>query len=329
GGYVKPGLFPGVPESFILKNKSTKGKIKFEKDVSQTDSTLSYPGMVADAVWADINKDGWMDLVVVGKFMPVTIFENHNGKLSNETTKYGLENTQGWWCRITAADFDNDGNTDFVIGNLGNNSQFKASAKEPLTITYADFNNDGVIDPVLCYYNQGKSYPYLTRDELFDQVPSLQKKFGRYADYADAQLSDIFFEDQLAKAKTVDVKMTQSVFLRNAGNNKFTITTLPNCTQISTTNGIVADDVDGDGNKDIIIAGNFYPFRAQQGPLDASMGAVLKGDSKGNFVPLPYSQTGLCIPGDVRNIIRIKQGNSFIIIAAKNNGAIQVIKKIN
>ena len=329
GGYVRPGLFPDAPESFILKNKSTKGKIKFEKDVQQTDTTLAHPGMVADAVWIDINKDGWMDLVVVGKFMPITIFENHNGKLSNETKKYGLENTQGWWCKIIADDFDKDGNTDFVIGNLGNNSQFKASANEPLTITYADFNNDGVFDPVLCYYNQGKSYPFFTRDELFDQIPSLQKKFGRYADYADAQLKDIFSEEQLAKAKTVEMKMTESVLLRNDGNNKFTITALPAYAQISTVNGIIADDVDGDGNKDMIIAGNFFPFRAQQGPLDASMGAVLKGDGKGGFMQLPYTQTGLCIPGDVRDIIKIKQGNSFIIVAAKNNGAIQIIKKTN
>jgi hypothetical protein len=261
--------------------------------------------------------------------MPITVFENHQGKLTDATKKYGLSDTQGWWCRILAEDLDNDGNIDFVIGNLGTNTQFKATVSEPLTVTYADFNNDGIIDPVLCYYNQGKSYPYFTRDELFDQVPSLQKKFGRYADYADAQLTDIFSSEQLEHAKTVEIKMTRSAFLHNDGNNKFTLVPLPNRAQISTINGIISKDIDGDGIKDIIVAGNFFPFRVQQGPLDASMGLVLKGNGKGDFEPEPYSETGLCIQGDVRNIVEIKQGKSFLIVAAKNNGTVQVLKKIN
>ena len=326
GGSLKPGMFPAAPESFILKNKSVPGKIKFEKDASQTDSSLSFLGMVTDAVWLDINKDGWEDLIVVGQFMPISVFENHLGKLVNATNAYGLSGTSGWWTRILADDFDNDGDTDIVVGNLGLNTQLKASASEPLSITYADFFGNGLIDPILCYYNQGKSYPYLSKDEIVSQIPSLQKKFLHYANYADAQLSDMFTSEQLQKAKKVEIKTLQSVLLHNNGNKKFDITTLPAYAQISAVNGMVSLDIHKDGKKDILLAGNFFPFRTQMGPLDAGIGLVLKNNGNGNFAVQDYSKTHLCIQGDVRNIITVKSKNSFFIVAAKNNGAIQILK---
>ncbi|MFI5192771.1 MAG: VCBS repeat-containing protein [Chitinophagales bacterium] len=326
GGRIQPGLFPEAPESFILKNKSVRGKIRFEKDISQTDSLLVHPGMVTDALWLDLNKDGWEDLIVIGQFMPIRIFENQKGRLTDRTAAYGLSGTDGWWCRILAGDFDHDGDTDLVVGNLGLNTQFKATPDEPLTITYADFNQDGIIDPILSYYNGGKSYPYFTRDEMLRQVPGLQKKFSRYADYADAQITDLFGPDQLGAAKSVDIKTTKSIFLRNEGNGTFTRTDLPDYAQMSVINGMIAKDVDGDGHEDIILAGNFFPFRVQQGPLDAGIGLVLKGDGKGGFTPLPYDKTGLCLTGDVRNIMEIKTADRYLIVVAKCNGSIQVVK---
>ncbi len=272
GGGCKPGLFPEAPESFILKNKSVPGKIKFEKDASQTDSSLSFAGMVTDALWVDINKDGWEDLVVVGQFMPISVFENHQGKLVNATNAYGLGGTNGWWTRILADDFDNDGDTDIVVGNLGLNTQFKASANEPMSITYADFMGNGLIDPILCYYNQGKSYPYFSKDEIASQIPSLQKRFLHYADYADAQLSDMFREEQLQNAKSVEIKTLQSVFLRNNGHKKFDISALPPYAQISAANGMVSFDMNKNGKKDILLAGNFYPFRTQMGHWMRALG---------------------------------------------------------
>lgn len=328
GGRFKPGFFPDSPESFILKNMSRPGMIRFVKDSLQTDTLLAHPGMVTDALWVDLNKDGWPDLIVVGQFMPISIFENHQGKLSDQTQAYGLSQTQGWWSRIGADDFDQDGDTDLVIGNLGLNTQMKASAQEPMRITYADFNGDGLMDPLLSFYSQSKSYPYFSRDEIFKQIPSLQKKFPRYADYADAQLSDMFSAEELAQAKTVEAKTFQSIYLRNDGNKKWTIMPLPAYAQISMVNGIVSEDVDHDGHPDIILAGNFYPFRAQMGPLDGGIGLVLKGDGKGNFSPLLYPQTGLYLPGDIRNMIKIKQGNQVLLVAAKNNGAIEVVRSM-
>ncbi|MEO8413900.1 MAG: VCBS repeat-containing protein [Ginsengibacter sp.] len=327
GGRFSIGKFPEAPESCILVNKSTPGHILFEKDVSQADSALSHPGMVTDAVWVDLNKDGWKDLLVVGQFMPITVFENHRGRLTNETKAYGLLDTNGWWTRIHAADFDNDGDTDFVIGNLGDNTQFKAAINEPLTITYDDFNQDGVIDPVLCYYIQHKSYPVATRDEIFDQMPSLHKKFSSYESYADAQLSDIFTKEQLTDSKTIHIKTLKSVYLQNNGNKKLGMQPLPAAAQLSMVNGIVSTDLKGNGVKDLILAGNFYPWRVQQGPLDAGIGLLLNNNGKGNFRPGFFAQTGLYIPGDVRNLISVTTNNGLLLIAVKNNDAVQVLKE--
>ncbi len=326
GGMFTPGRFPVAPESFILKNKSTAGKIRFEKDSVTHDASIKQMGMITDAVWKDINQDGWEDLIVVGQFMPVRIFENRQGTLKDATGTYGLANTNGWWRRILADDFDNDGDTDFVIGNLGLNSSFKASPEEPLSIIYGDFSSSGVLNPILCYYNNGKKYPWYSKDEIADQIPSIRKKFQTYKDYAQAGITDLFTEEQLKNASAIEVKMLQSIYLQNNGNNKFTINPLPNFAQISALNGMVSADIDADGNKDIILGGNFYPFRVQVGPLDASIGMVLKGDGKGGFIAQPYKQTGLFIDGDVRNMICVKDQRKLIIFAAKNNGKVQVVQ---
>jgi hypothetical protein len=330
GGRFNPGMFPIAPPSYILKNISTKGNIRFEMDLSQKDAAFTHLGMVTDAVWVDLNKDGWPDLVVVGQFMPITVFENHAGVLTDKTKEYGLSETNGWWNRIKAVDLDNDGNVDFIVGNLGLNTLLKASPREPVTITYADFNNDGGMLPILSCYVQGKSYPYYTRDELLDQMPYLQKKFSRYADYADAQLTDIFSEEQLSVAKTLKVNLLESVILRNLGHHKLSVEKLPMQAQESIVDGIVVNDSETKGNKEIILAGNFYPFRVQFGPLDAGMGLILNSSSKGKISASGYAETGLNIGGDVRNLVKVKGKNdTYWILAAKNNGTVQVLQRNN
>jgi hypothetical protein len=186
----------------------------------------------------------------------------------------------------------------------------------------------GVTIPILCYYNSGKNYPWYSKDEIADQIPTIRKKFQTYKDYARAGITDLFTEEQLKNASTIEVKMLQSIYLQNNGNNKFTINHLPNIAHLSALNGMVSADIDADGNKDIILSGNFYPLRVQVGPLDASIGMVLKGDGKGGFAAQPYQQTGLFIDGDVRNMICIKDRNKIIIFAAKNNSRLQVLQYI-
>lgn len=330
GGRYKPGMFPLAPPSYILKNISNKGKIEFEADPAQKDTTLSNPGMVTDAVWVDLNKDGWQDLIVVGQFMPVTVFENRKGVLVNQTKEYGLSGTNGWWSRVNAVDLNGDGNIDLVVGNLGLNTQLKASASQPVTITCADFSNDGSMQAILCTYIQGKSYPYYTRDEMMDQMPWLQKKFSRYADYADAQLANIFPKGKLDSAKTVSINLLESVVLENTGHHKMNVKKLPLSAQKSIVNGIVVDDLAKNGEKDLILAGNFYPFRTQFGPLDAGIGVALKSTGQNEFSVLGYPETGLNIAGDVRNLIKVNGGKGrYWLVAAKSNGEIQIIERNN
>jgi hypothetical protein len=257
--------------------------------------------------------------------MPVMAFENHNGVLQDRTAAYGLGETAGWWCRLAAADVDGDGDSDIVAGNMGLNTQFRAGPATPLTITYGDFDRDGVMDPILCYYSEGKSYPYMTRDELFDQMPSQQKKYSRYADYADAQLTDLFTPEQLATGRTIKVNTTRSLLLLREGKG-FRAQTLPEEAQISAVNGIIIQDIDNDGKPDLLLAGNFYPFKVQQGPLDAGMGVFLKGDGKGDFEAVPNEMTKLSIMGDIRNITSLKTTAGLLIVAAKNKDAVQLIR---
>lgn len=325
GGMVVPGAFPSPPESFILKNKSTKGKLSFQKEALPSKTGLQNTGLVTDAAWTDINNDGWADLVVVGQFMPIIVFENRNGSLQNETKKFGLDETNGWWRRIIANDVDKDGDADLIVGNIGLNLPFKPSQQEPLSITYGEFYSKGAITPVLTYYNGGKNYPWYTKDEMAEQMPFIQGKFQLYKNYANATLTDILTPAQLQNASTIKVAMLASVYLQNNGNKNFSIQPLPDYAQMSALNGILVEDIDADGIKDIITGGNFYPLRVQLGPLDASIGLVLKRDEKGNMTPLPYAQTGLMLTGDVRNMITLKTKKGRLLIAAKNNGKVQVL----
>ena len=323
GGRYLAGGFPEAPESWILRNTSSPGHIRFEKDAMQPDSTLARPGIVTDAVWMDLNKDGWQDLVVCGQFMPITVFENEKGKLRNKTAAYGLSDTRGWWNKLLVQDMNGDGEPDLVAGNLGLNSFFKAGIKTPLSICYSDFNGDGLLDPVLCMYYQGKEYPYFSRDEILEQIPSLQKKIARYKDYADASMEDLFSSEQLAASHKVSIDMLESVCLLRTKDGKFVVQDLPAEAQMSSVNGILPLH-NGNG---LLLAGNFYPLRAQMGPLDASVGTVLDNDGHGALRPETYEQTGLLIPGDVRAIVRVNGKKGSVIVAAKNGGAVQVVKE--
>ncbi|HTE12257.1 MAG TPA: VCBS repeat-containing protein, partial [Chitinophagaceae bacterium] len=283
-------------------------------------------GMVNDASWVDIDKDGWKDLIIAGDWMPITVFHNEKGKrLANITEQLGLEKTNGFWHKILPADVDNDGDIDFIAGNLGNNTQFKTTADQPL-VTYAgDFNDDGRIDPIMTWFIQNISYPFNSRDELVEQIPALNKKFIKYADYATATIQDILPEAQLKNARKYYIYNTQTcIFINNGG--RFECKPLPAEAQFSMVQSVLYRDYDGDGKKDILLAGNFYPFRVQQGRCDAGFGCLLKAGDKGNFITDDRSiAAGLFIPGDVRDMTELNGGRKNCIVISKNNAAVQVL----
>lgn len=331
GGGCVPGRYPLSAGNMILRNDFDKEKREMRfTDITKTfaGDNLLKAGMVKDAVWTDIDKDGWKDLVIAGEWMPVMIFHNEKGRnLTDISLQSGLQKTNGWWCKIVPADLNNDGDTDFIIGNMGTNTQFKTNEQEPLTIYVDDFDNNGKLDPIMTWYIQNVSYPFNSRDEMMTQLPVLNKKFLRYADYAKATIDQFFTKEQIEKARKFYIYHTQtSVLINNKG--VFELEALPVETQFSIVNSILYKDYDNDGKEDILLAGNFYPFRVQQGKCDASIGSLLKGDGKGGFVPLDSRQTGLYIKGDVRDMVELKTAKGNVVIISKNNDAVQVIKQV-
>lgn len=319
GGRLLPGSFPLTTPGAILRNDGTPGQIKFTVATREVNPNLREPGMVTDALWTDFNNDTWPDLLIVGDWMPIRLFENKKGKLV-EVQNDALQNTSGRWNKIVPFDFDADGDTDYVAGNSGSNFAYTVSRKEPLELYYADFNDDGRIDPVMAYSSQGKIYPVASRDEMLLQVNSLRKKFTSYSKYASATIEDIFGKESLRAAKRLKAQTLHSMVLENIGSGNFKLLPLPAMAQLSSVNGIVTDDVNEDGFADILLAGNFFPYRTEYGPADASLGLLLLGDGKGKFDPVSWEKNGFRAPGDVRSMRFLKGANgSKLVLIARNN----------
>ena len=325
-----PGQYPINAGNIVLRNDfdKTTGKIRFINITNDiAGEVLWRAGMVNDACWTDIDNDGWSDLVIAGDWMPVMIFRNENGKkLTDITSLSGLEKTNGLWKKLVATDIDKDGDIDLIAGNLGNNTQFKTSIKQPL-ITYAVHNSlTERIIPVMTWYVMGSCYPFNSRDELVEQMPVLNKKYIKYSDYASAKLEDILSKEQIDNSRKYYIYTTQTTLLIN-NNGKFEIKPLAQPAQFSVVNSILYKDYTGDGIDDILLAGNFYPFRVQQGRCDAGLGLLLKGNGKGDFIPIDSQRTGLYIRGDVRDMIELNGNSGNTIVVAKNNDHVQVLKK--
>jgi len=302
GGRVIPGKYPLSPGSRIWLND---GKGHFTDGTSRTMPGLEHSGMITDALWFDLNKDGRPDLVTVGEWMPVKVYLNKGGLLEDASEKYIHFPSTGWWNRVAAADLDGDGSPDLVLGNQGLNNQFRAGEKEPLTLYYKDFDNNGTIDPVFCYYIDGVSYPAASRDDLTTQVPMLKKKFLEYHDYADATIQNLFSADELKDAGPLRADMLNTVWLQNKGDAGFQLRELPVEAQYAPTYAIAAVDVDGDGHKDLVLAGNNQWTRIRFGRWRASHGVLLLNDGKGNFKYVPQPASGLHLRQDVRSVLAL------------------------
>jgi hypothetical protein len=309
----------------LLHNNSKNGTVIFTDVTDVICKSLRLPGMVTAACFADINDDTYPDLLIAGDWMPVMLFINNNGKFIDVSDR--LPKLNGMWASVTAADVDNDGKTDFILGNSGYNNQLKVSDKAPLTMNASDFDNDGIIDPLICSYIQGVSYPIYSRDELLNAIPSLRKKFIRYSDYADARISDIFSKDKIKQALVYTCNNLASGILYNNGNNDFEFQPFPPEAQFSKVFGSIADDFDKDGIKDILIAGNYYVYKTELGQNDAGLGLLLKGTVNRKLQPMYPTESNCYIDGDVRAMVEIKNKNGSLIIVAKNGAAVQVLAK--
>ena len=316
GGRISGGNYPMPPRSTLLKNESTETTVKFSVNRSYD---LEQVGMVTDAEWIDLDGDTWPDLVLTGEWMPVSIFKNNRGVLKNQTEEAGLQNSNGWWFSLEAGDFDNDGDIDFLAGNLGENTQFRASVTEPMRYYIQDIDNNGRIDPILTYYIDGVSYPWPTRDELMAQVSSLKKQYVSYDSYAKTNTDQFLKTNNIEPRFTLEIYTLASSFIENNGDGTFSVKSLPKPIQDSAIQDFVYSDFDGDGNAEILTAGNLFPFRVSQGALDASFGAFLKFN-KNNFGLMPQSDK-LWLDGDIKSlhILKHKSGKKQLLVSRNND----------
>jgi len=258
--------------------------------------------MITTAVFADMNGDKQPDLVTAGEFMPIQVWINNKGQFTDQTTTYFSKPVSGCWNKIIVDDINSDGKPDIIAGNMGLNSQLKCSETEPAELYYKDFDDNGSVDPILCYYIQGKSYPAVARDELLDQISTMRTKFSDYKSYADATLHDIFSDQELLNAGHLKATCFASTAFVSTANGKYQQLNLPVAAQQSPVYAIGIADVDDDGIKDIILGGNVSHARLRFGYCKASYGNILKGKGDGTFSRLSSANTGLQINGDIRSV---------------------------
>lgn len=331
-GRVAPARYPTPVSSFILRNDSKGGNIKFTDVTKEAAPELTDIGMICDAVFSDFNNDGNIDLILAGEWMPVTFMENKNGKFSSIKELSGINNKTGWWNSIAPGDFDNDGDVDYIVGNLGLNSFFQASDQYPIGVVAKDFDKNDSYDAFISKYlpvshadTTRKNFPVHTRDEINKQMISLRAKFQNYKSYALVDMENMFTPEQMKDAIQLKANMLQSVFIRNEGNGKFSMTPLPLAAQTGVVQAMTVEDYDNDGNLDVLINGNDYGADVSYGRMDALNGLYLKGDGKGGFQPLSILQSGIYIPGNGKALAQLRNKDGGNLVAAtQNNGPLKV-----
>jgi hypothetical protein len=316
GGRVVPWRYGLDPVSTLLRND---GRGRFTDVTEQLAPELARAGMVTDALWQDVDGDGRPDLVVVGEWMPITIFRNTGGGKLKKLTTRGLEKSHGWWNRIIAGDFTGDGRVDFVVGNLGLNSRLRAGENEPVTMHVKDFDGNGFVEQIVSCYNQGVSYPLPLRDDLIKTLPFLKARYLNYKDYARQTVADIFPPSELADAVVKRAYTFATSLVRNNGDGSFTLVPLPTEAQLAPVYGILASDLDGDGATDLMLAGNFDGVKPEIGRMNSSYGLILRGDGKGHFTPLRAAASGFFVPGQARDIQRIDTARGALYVVTRND----------
>jgi hypothetical protein len=314
GGESRPKNYPECAGSALLLND---GSGRF------TDATTHFLpdggklGMIADALWHDIDADGFPDLVAAGAYTPIRFLMNEKGsKLTDKSAELLPYPSEGWWNRLEAADIDGDGDTDFVAGNWGMNNQMKVDETRPAVLVYKDFDGNGTIDPIPGYTIEGKLCPGLSLDELAFQLPILKKRFLTYESYASIDLEGLLAGDFGRGATRLPLRRFATSILLNNGKGHFTFGQLPAEAQFSPVYAIAVSDFNGDGKTDMLLGGNQSTARVTIGKMDANYGLLLLGDGAGHFSAVPQYHNGLSLRGDVRDFVLT--GRRMLVL--RNNG---------
>ncbi len=326
GGRVVPGAYPFPAESYLLRNDHGR----FSNVTKELCMDLKMPGMVTDALWSDFDNDGKLDLVVAGEFMSVTFYKNE-GSTFKKLSATGVEQYTGWWNSLAAGDYDKDGDIDYIAGNLGLNNNYNSSNEYPLTITAKDFDGNGSVDPILsCYMRESmesdvrKLYPIHFWEEINSQSTKFRRKYSSYKQYGQATLDNLLTADDLKGALIMQANHMASSYIENLGNGKFILTSLPTPVQVAPVNGMVTEDVNGDGNLDVVMIGNDYGNEVFTGRYDAFTGLILAGDGKGSFIVVPSAKSGFYVGGDGKALARLESKSGELFLATQNRGSLKV-----
>ncbi len=320
GGRLTPGNYPHPTRSYVLRNDGGR----FTDITREVAPELIEPGgMITDAVWMDFNGDGRLDLVTAGIWMPIQFYANEGARLRNVTASMRLPPMRGWWYRLAVGDFDNDGLPDLVAGNLGLNYTYTTSEKSRFGLYAADFTGNRTTDLIFTQEIDGTEYPFYGLVPLGTVIDALTVRYPTFEAFAGASTRQIFGTARLREALHYQADTFASVWLRNNGDGTFTSSELPTMAQISPIRGIVVHDVDGDGNLDLIVAGNTYGTEPNTPRADAGKGLWLRGDGRGNFSPVSPSESGFLAPLDVRDLALINTPAGKAVLVANNGAPLQ------
>lgn len=278
-GRVVPGKYPAAPRSYLLENR----KGKFVDVTARIAPDLLTPGMMSSALWSDYDNDGDPDLLLAGEWMSPRVYRNDRGKFVDATPSSGLDSATGWWTSISPGDFDSDGDIDYVFGNWGLNTRYQPTMREPIELFALDFDGNGSLDPIMTYYYDGKRYPTRDKQSVASQIPSISRRFPKFYQYARATVEQLLPKDSMAKAQHFAATTLATSYVENLGGGRFRISRLPLVAQTAPVFGTSVDDVDRDGNLDLLLVGNFHGPEPEMKRYDALGSLVLLGDGRGGF----------------------------------------------
>ncbi|MCB0636223.1 MAG: VCBS repeat-containing protein [Lewinella sp.] len=320
GGRVVPGRFPEAPPSYLLENEGGR----FTDATERVCAELGAIGMVTSALWTDFNNDQRPDLIVVGEMMAISVFQNEGATLRNVTEAAGLAEATGMWNSIASGDFDQDGDTDYAVGNVGRNTYFRSSPAHPLRLHYADFDQNGAVDPIYSIFEEDDYYPLAALDLLTTQLPVLKKQILHYHTYARSNTDEVLGILNAPDMQTLICEHQSSILLENTGDGQFTMHELPLMVQVAPVKGILIEDLNLDGRPDLLLVGNEYNTEVVSGKLDASPGFTLINEGDFQFRLLPAGQSGLRNTGDTRAVVDVALADgSQLLLVSKNNGPLE------
>ena len=325
GGRVVPQRYPESARSYILRNDSRNGQVRFTDVTAQLAPGLAQIGLVCAALWTDVDNDSWPDLLLAGEFMPITLYKNAKGQslVSQATQQPALQAASGFWNSLTPGDFDNDGDVDYVAGNLGLNSRMQATASQPVSVYAADFDANGSFDPIITLFNGPTEYPLHPRDALTDQIPSFKKRMTSYSAYGKLSLNDLLTSDERKQALTRRATFLASAYIENRAGT-LTLHPLPVDAQFSSLFGALATDLNKDDKLDLITIGNDYATEVLSGYQDAGLGLCLLGTTGSGWRPLSPAQSGLRVEGDAKALASVLLANGQLLyVATQNKGPIR------